>query len=67
MLNKEATIRGSYGWRDAEFDEALAWLAAGTVGVDGWVTHAPIADGQRAFEELVDGDGSRFKVVLGFG
>jgi L-iditol 2-dehydrogenase len=67
VLNKEATIRGSYGWKDVEFDEALAWLSAGAVAVDGWISHAPIADGQRAFEELVDGDGGRFKVVLGFG
>jgi len=67
VLNKEATIRGSYGWRDAEFDEALAWLSAGTVDVGGWISRTPLAEGQRAFEELVDGDGSRFKVVLGFG
>jgi 2-desacetyl-2-hydroxyethyl bacteriochlorophyllide A dehydrogenase len=67
VVNKEAIIRGSYGWREPEFDVALAWLATGKVTVDGWISHAPLADGQRAFEELVDGDGSRFKVVLGFG
>jgi L-iditol 2-dehydrogenase len=67
VLNKEAVIRGSYGWKEREFRVALDWLAMGTVDVDGWITRAPLADGQRAFEELVDGDGSRFKVVLGFG
>lgn len=67
VVNKEAVIRGSYGWREPEFDVALAWLATGRVSVDGWVSRASLADGQRAFEELVDGDGSRFKVVLGFG
>jgi threonine dehydrogenase-like Zn-dependent dehydrogenase len=67
VLNKEAVIRGSYGWKDREFDAALGWLAGGTVNVDGWVTRAPLVEGQRAFEELVDGGGGRFKVVLGFG
>jgi threonine dehydrogenase-like Zn-dependent dehydrogenase len=67
VVNKEAVIRGSYGWREPEFDVALAWLATGKVALDGWISHAPLAEGQRAFEELVDGTGSRFKVVLGFG
>jgi 2-desacetyl-2-hydroxyethyl bacteriochlorophyllide A dehydrogenase len=67
VLGKEVTITGSYGWTDDDFARSLEALAAGELDVDGWISHEPLADGQRAFEELVDGDGSRFKVVLGFG
>jgi 2-desacetyl-2-hydroxyethyl bacteriochlorophyllide A dehydrogenase len=66
VLAKEAMIQGSYGWTEGDFAEALDALAEGRVDLHGWVTRAPVAQGQRAFEELVDGDGDRFKVVLGF-
>jgi hypothetical protein len=33
--------------------------------VSGWITTMPLADGQRAFQELVGGAG-HFKVVLTF-
>ncbi len=67
VLGKEASITGSYGWTDDDFARSLDALAGGELDLAGWVSHAPLADGQGAFEELVDGDGSRFKVVLGFG
>jgi 2-desacetyl-2-hydroxyethyl bacteriochlorophyllide A dehydrogenase len=63
VLGKEATITGSYAWRDADFTRAVELLSQGALDVDGWLTTMPLADGQRAFEELVDGAG-HFKVVL---
>jgi (R,R)-butanediol dehydrogenase/meso-butanediol dehydrogenase/diacetyl reductase len=63
VLGKEATIVGSYAWGDADFDRAIALLDEGTLDPTGWTTTMPLADGQRAFQELVDGAG-HFKVVL---
>jgi len=63
VLGKEATITGSYAWTDADFIEALALLADGQLDPERWLTPMPLAEGQRAFEELVDGAG-HFKVVL---
>lgn len=63
VLEKEATITGSYAWTDEDFGRALTLLAEGRLDHDGWITHMPLAHGQRAFEELEEGTG-RFKVVL---
>ncbi|MGZ4110250.1 MAG: zinc-dependent alcohol dehydrogenase [Actinomycetota bacterium] len=63
VLGKEATITGSYAWDDDDFARAVELLAQGAIDPTGWITTMPLADGQRAFEELVNGTG-RFKVVL---
>lgn len=63
VLEKEATITGSYAWTDEDFGRALALLAEGRLQSDGWISRIPLAQGQRAFEELDDGAG-RFKIVL---
>ena len=63
VLGKEATITGSYAWGDADFARAIELLTQGALDVDGWLTTMTLADGQRAFEELVGGAG-HFKVVL---
>ncbi len=63
VASKEATITGSYGWTDVEFARAVELIEAGALDPRGWFTRMPLADGRRAFEELVDGAGP-FKVVL---
>lgn len=63
VLGKEATITGSYAWCDDDFTRAVELLTQGAIDPTGWITTMPLADGQRAFEELVNGAG-RFKVVL---
>jgi 2-desacetyl-2-hydroxyethyl bacteriochlorophyllide A dehydrogenase len=63
VLGKEATITGSYAWGDDDFARAVELVAQGAFDPAGWITTLPLADGQRAFQELVDGAG-RFKVVL---
>jgi 2-desacetyl-2-hydroxyethyl bacteriochlorophyllide A dehydrogenase len=62
VLGKEVTITGSYAWGDADFDRAVTMM--GEVDPTGWIATMPLADGQRAFEELVDPAAGRFKVVL---
>jgi 2-desacetyl-2-hydroxyethyl bacteriochlorophyllide A dehydrogenase len=65
VLGKEVTIAGSYAWGDRDFERAVELMAQGALEPTGWITTMPVEDGQRAFEELVDGAG-RFKVVLLF-
>lgn len=63
VLGKEATITGSYAWGDDDFARAVELLKDGALNTSGWITTMPLADGQRAFQELVGGAG-HFKVVL---
>ena len=63
VLGKEATITGSYAWGDDDFARAIELMEQGALDPKGWITTMPLADGQRAFQELVDGAG-HFKVVL---
>jgi L-iditol 2-dehydrogenase len=63
VIGKEARITGSFAWTDEDFLRALALVEAGAIDTAGWFTDAPLAEGQRAFEELVDTT-ERLKVVL---
>ena len=63
VLGKEVTITGSYAWGDDDFARALGLLSQGAFDVTDWITTMPLADGQRAFQDLADGVGG-FKVVL---
>jgi 2-desacetyl-2-hydroxyethyl bacteriochlorophyllide A dehydrogenase len=65
VLGKEVTITGSFAWGDSDFASAVELLKDGALDASGWITTMPLADGQRAFQELVDGAGL-FKVVLTF-
>ena len=65
VLGKEVTIAGSYAWGDEDFARAVQLMAQGVLDPAGWITTMPVEDGQRAFQELVDGSG-RFKIVLTF-
>ncbi|MGZ4150212.1 MAG: zinc-dependent alcohol dehydrogenase [Actinomycetota bacterium] len=63
IAGKEIQVTGSFAWTDEDFARALTLIEAGAIDTAGWFTHAPLAEGQRAFEELVDTT-DRFKVVL---
>ena len=63
VIGKEATITGSFGWVDEDFAHALSLIQDGAIDMAGWFAQASYADGQRVFEELVEGT-DRFKVVL---
>jgi 2-desacetyl-2-hydroxyethyl bacteriochlorophyllide A dehydrogenase len=65
VLGKEVTIAGSYAWGDDDFARAVGLMEQGALDPAGWITTMPVEDGQRAFQEIVDGAG-HFKVVLTF-
>ena len=63
IVAKGLTVTGSYACVEADFARAVELLASGAVDVEGWTVSMPLAEGQAAFEALVDE--SRFtKVVL---
>jgi len=65
VLGKEATITGSYAWRDVDFENAVDLMLDQKLDASGWITTMPIEEGQQAFQALVGGAG-HFKVVLTF-
>jgi threonine dehydrogenase-like Zn-dependent dehydrogenase len=63
VVSKGVTVVGSYACVRTDFDRALELLGDGSADVSGWITRMPLADGQAAFEGLVENP--RFtKVVL---
>jgi threonine dehydrogenase-like Zn-dependent dehydrogenase len=63
IVAKGLTVVGSYACVGHDFARALQLLSSGAVDVDGWTATMPLAEGQSAFEALVDDE--RFtKVVL---
>ena len=63
VAGKEIKVTGSFAWTDEDFDRAIELVASGAIDTTGWFTTMPLAEGLRAFEELVDMT-ERFKVVL---
>ena len=63
VIGKEATITGSFGWTGEDFARAVELVRGGALDTAGWFSRATFAEGQRAFEELVDTT-KRFKVVF---
>ena len=64
MIRREVRLTGSYGYSRAEFQAAAQWIADGRLKIEGWVTTAPLAEGQAMFEELSRPDASLLKVIF---
>jgi 2-desacetyl-2-hydroxyethyl bacteriochlorophyllide A dehydrogenase len=63
VADKQIVVTASYAWVDRDLARALELIETGAIDATGWFTSMPLAEGQRAFEELVDTT-ERFKVVL---
>jgi len=64
LIRREVRVIGAYAYSRREFQEAIEWIDGGRVVFEGWVSEAPLQDGQRVFEELATPDAERVKVVL---
>jgi (R,R)-butanediol dehydrogenase / meso-butanediol dehydrogenase / diacetyl reductase len=65
VVTKELAIVGSAAYTTANFEAALAHLAAGHIPVDKIVTGVvPLEDAPDAFRELLSGDTDHVKVLL---
>jgi L-iditol 2-dehydrogenase len=63
VIGREIAITGSYAWVDDDFATAVQLIEAGAIDTTGWFAASRFAQGQRAFEQLVDTT-DHFKIVL---
>jgi threonine dehydrogenase-like Zn-dependent dehydrogenase len=64
IISSEIRIEGSIAYTRKDFETAIEWVAKGRVSLKGWVSEAPLAEGQAVFDDLVSPNSWRIKVVL---
>ena len=64
VIRRGVTLRGSYAYSDADYDEALALLLDGRAGLGELEPVQPLDAGPEAFAELASGPSERLKVFL---
>jgi threonine dehydrogenase-like Zn-dependent dehydrogenase len=64
IIRREIIVRGCFAYAPDNFREALRRLAAGTVRLAPWIAEAPLAEGGRWFQQLIDAPGKVAKVLL---
>lgn len=64
IIRREVIVRGAFAYTPANFAEAVARLAQGALRLDPWIAEAPLADGGRWFDRLIDAPGAVAKVLL---
>ncbi len=64
IIRRELRVEGAFAYNRREFQEAAEWVANRRLNSQGWVSEAPLAQGQSVFEELTRPDSTRIKVVL---
>jgi threonine dehydrogenase-like Zn-dependent dehydrogenase len=64
LTREEITVTGAVRASRSDFKDALALLAAGTLGRLNWVDRRPLADGPQAFSQLAHGAVGAAKLVL---
>ena len=63
-IRKEHRVVMSFAYTPADFQRALALLAAGDVELSSWTETLPLESGQRAFEKMTRGPGATLKMLL---
>jgi len=63
-VTKELRLQCSYCYTPREFDTALEIMRDGSVSHSDWITELKLAEGQQAFETLVNHPESATKIVL---
>lgn len=61
---KELRLQCSYAYTQRDFDVALRMLQAGLIPYGPWITELELAEGQAAFQALVERPGDVTKIVL---
>jgi len=64
MTLREITFIGTYTYTPVDLRATLHKLHGGALGSLGWIEQRPLADGARAFAELLQGQCAAPKVVL---
>jgi len=64
IIRREIKVRGSFAYSPSNFAQALALLEKNEIRLDPWIEDAPLADGDRWFNRLMDAPGNVSKVLL---
>ena len=64
IIRREIRLAGSFAYSRREFQKAIEWAATGRLSVAQMITEAPLAQGQAIFEDLINPNSTRIKVVL---
>lgn len=64
IIRREIVVKGSFAYSPANFRQALELLAQGTIRLDPWIIEAPLEDGGKWFERLIEAPGNVSKVLL---
>ena len=64
MIRREIRGQGSFAYSPANFAEAVQLLAAGKIKLDPWIVEAPLAEGGKWFDRLIEAPGNVSKVLL---
>ena len=64
IIRQELNIQGCFAYTTKDFEDALAWLAAGRIEIDPWLLKAPLAEGGERFEQLLGNPGPVAKILL---
>ena len=65
VIRGNHTVRGVFGYSDADFQQALDWLAEGRAGIGDLKAILPLEEGPNAFATLAEGPTTDIKVFLG--
>ena len=65
VIRGNHTVRGVFGYSDADFRQALEWLADGRAGIGELKGILPLEEGPAAFATLAEGPTADMKVFLG--
>jgi threonine dehydrogenase-like Zn-dependent dehydrogenase len=64
VIRNGITVRGSYAYSDADYDEALRWLLDGRAGLGELDPVQPLDAGPDAFAHLAGGPSDKVKIFL---
>lgn len=63
-VRREVSLAGIYGYGRDEFQRAIEWMKDGRIDASGWVSEAPLPEGQTIFEDLDRPGSEKVKVIL---
>ncbi len=64
VIRREITLRGSFSYSPANFREALDLLDCKAITLEPWIVEAPLGEGGKWFDRLIEAPGDVSKVLL---
>jgi threonine dehydrogenase-like Zn-dependent dehydrogenase len=64
VIRREITLHGCFCYTLQNFSDALGMLARNEIRLDPWIVEAPLADGGKWFDRLIEEPGGVAKVLL---